>query len=204
MSFNLIPAYYVIVCILANKCSAVTKIGRPFGHNRHGPKIGGGGSTPFWVWGAGSPCNTMWPGPRPTFVPSGILIVQPFGNNRHGPKIGGLCLLFGDGSWVPSNRMSLGLRPTSLPSGIFILPAVWPQQIWAENWGGLCPFGGGRTRSPSNTVWPGPRPTFVPSFILIHPTVWPQHTNVIGKTDIGPIALGEPFYKRSPNKTAME
>jgi len=24
MSFNLIPAYYVIVCILANKCSAVT------------------------------------------------------------------------------------------------------------------------------------------------------------------------------------
>jgi len=23
---------------------------------------------------AGSPCNTMWPGPRPTFVPSGILI----------------------------------------------------------------------------------------------------------------------------------
>jgi len=27
--------------------------------------------------------------------------VQPFGNNRHGLKIGGLCLLFGDGSWVP-------------------------------------------------------------------------------------------------------
>jgi len=24
--------------------------------------------------GAGSPCNTMWPGPMPTFVPSGILI----------------------------------------------------------------------------------------------------------------------------------
>jgi len=24
--------------------------------------------------GAGSPCNTMWPGPRPTFVPSGTLI----------------------------------------------------------------------------------------------------------------------------------
>ena len=26
------------------------------------------------LWGAGSPSNTMWPTPRPTFVPSGILI----------------------------------------------------------------------------------------------------------------------------------
>jgi len=36
--------------------------------------------------------NTMWPGPRPIFVPSGILIhpaVWPFGHNRHGPEIGG-------------------------------------------------------------------------------------------------------------------
>ena len=44
--------------------------GRPFGHNRHGPKIGG--CAPFG--GAGSPCNTMWLGPRPTFMPSFILI----------------------------------------------------------------------------------------------------------------------------------
>ena len=48
--------------------------GRPFRHNRHGPKIGvcahlGKG------W-AGSPCNTMSPGPRPTSVPSGILILS--------------------------------------------------------------------------------------------------------------------------------
>jgi len=34
---------------------------QPFGHNRHGPKIG----IPLWV-GDGSPYNTMWPGPRPT------------------------------------------------------------------------------------------------------------------------------------------
>jgi len=26
------------------------------------------------LWGAGSPSNTMWPGPRPTSVPSFILI----------------------------------------------------------------------------------------------------------------------------------
>ena len=45
--------------------------GRPFGHNRHGTKVGraccGG-------WVGGSPFNTMWPGPRPTSLPSGILI----------------------------------------------------------------------------------------------------------------------------------
>jgi len=34
-------------------------------------------------------------------------------------------------------------RPTIIPSGILIHPAVWPQQIWAENWG-LCPFLEGR------------------------------------------------------------
>jgi len=28
----------------------------------------------FWKDGAGSPSNTTWPGQRPTFVPSGILI----------------------------------------------------------------------------------------------------------------------------------
>ena len=63
---------------------------------------------------------------------------------------------------------------------------------------GLCPFGEMELDPPSNTMWPGP------SFILIHPipTVWPQYTNVTDmtdrQTDDGPIAYGEPFYKRSP------
>jgi len=43
-----------------------------FGYNRYGPKIGG--VPPFWGVGGGSPSNTMWPGIRPTFIPSGILI----------------------------------------------------------------------------------------------------------------------------------
>jgi len=45
----------------------------------------------------------------------------------------------------------------------------------------------------------------MPSFILIHPTVWLQYTNVTDRTDRqtdnGPIAQGEPFYKRSPKNT---
>jgi len=43
--------------------------GRPFDHNRHWPT-----AVPLSVWRAGSPSNTMWPGPRPTSLPSGILI----------------------------------------------------------------------------------------------------------------------------------
>jgi len=79
--------------------------------------------------------------------------IQPFGHIKHGPKIGG-CALFGRGSWSPSGTVWPGPRPTSIPSGIFINAAVWPQQIWAENWG-LCPFGGGGPGSPSSTKWPG-------------------------------------------------
>ena len=47
---------------------------QPFGRNRYGPKIGG--LCPFSGGKAGSPPNTMWPGPRPTCMPSFILIRQ--------------------------------------------------------------------------------------------------------------------------------
>jgi len=45
--------------------------GRPFGHNRHGPKLG---AVPLWGGGTGSPSNAMWPGIRSTSIPSFILI----------------------------------------------------------------------------------------------------------------------------------
>ena len=50
-------------------------------HKRHGLKIGGG-ALPF-LGAHESPSNTMWPKPRPTFLPSFILIhpLQPFGYN---------------------------------------------------------------------------------------------------------------------------
>ena len=78
---------------------------------------------------AGLPTNTMSPGPRPTFVPSGILVHQPFGHNRHGLKSGWLlCPLFwGVGAVCPSNTMWPRPKPTSIPSGIVIHPTVWPQ-----------------------------------------------------------------------------
>ena len=110
-----------------------------------------------------------------------------------GRKLGGGSAPFrGGGAWSPSNTKSPWPRPTSTPSDILIHAAIWPQQIWAENWG-LCPFGGGGAGSPSNTVWPGPRPTCVPNFVLIRSTVWPQCTNVTDRqtdrqTDNGLIA----------------
>ena len=46
---------------------------QPYGHNGHGPKIGRL-LCPLFEGGSGSPSNTMWPGPRPTTIPSGALI----------------------------------------------------------------------------------------------------------------------------------
>jgi len=50
--------------------------GRPFGHNRHGPKSGVVVGLPL-LGEAGSPSNTISPGPRHTSVPSGVLIHPP-------------------------------------------------------------------------------------------------------------------------------
>ena len=111
-----------------------------------------------------------------------------------GRKFGVLRHPFGDGGrgapppfWggragSPSNTMSPGPRPSSIPSDILIHAAIWPQQIWIENWEAV-PLWGRGAGSPSDTVWPGPRPTCTPRFILIRPTVWPQCTNVTYRTD---------------------
>ena len=127
--------------------------GRPFGHNRHGPKRGL----------LGSPSNTMWPGPRSTSVQSGILIhpaVWP--QQTWAAHWGGLCPFRLGGAGSPSTNVAwdeVYLIPS--PSGVLIHPAVWPQQTWADNWGAVrAPFWG--TGSLSNTMSPGPRPTSVP------------------------------------------
>jgi len=85
--------------------------------------------------------------------------------------------------FCPISYATAGLRPTSIPSGILMHAAIWPQQIWAENWMGAVSLWGGAAGSPSNTMWPGPRPTSMPGFILIRPTVWPRCTNVTDRQD---------------------
>ena len=57
--------------------------------------------TPFAGGRAGSPSNTMWPGPRPIFVPSSILIHPAVWPQQACAENGGLCPLFGEGEQVP-------------------------------------------------------------------------------------------------------
>ena len=76
---------------------------------------------PLSVWGAGSPSNTMWPGPTPTSIPSGILVHPAVWLKHSGGKLGGgLCPFSGGVAGSPSNTMSRRPRPTSVPSGILI------------------------------------------------------------------------------------
>jgi len=61
-----------------DKSSAVAEMGDrlatiDMGRNRQGQKVGVA-AVPFFVGAAGSPSNIMSPGPRPTSLPSGILI----------------------------------------------------------------------------------------------------------------------------------
>jgi len=72
-----------------------------FGHNRHGPKIGGGALPPLLGSGARSPSNTMSRGLRPTFLPSGILIHWAIWPQQIWAKNWGAVTLWGRGIWVP-------------------------------------------------------------------------------------------------------
>ena len=99
--------------------------GRPFGHHRHGPKIGG--CVPFLGRGAGSPSNKCRLGRCLPSYQVASWSIEPFGHNRYEPNIGGAVPLCGRGHGSPSNRMWPGPRSTCMPSFTLILPTVWPQ-----------------------------------------------------------------------------
>jgi len=86
------------------------------------------GLCPFFERGTGPPSNTIWPGPRSIFVPSGILIHPTDCPQQTWAENCGLCLFFwGGGTRFPSNTMWPEPRPTSVPSGMLIHPTVCPQ-----------------------------------------------------------------------------
>ena len=164
MTFSMPPPKSPILLVsdrCCNKCSAVAKMGyrlATIGMSRKD----GCCCAPFG--GAGSPSNAVWPGPRSTSVPSGILIHPAVWPQRTWAKNWGLYPFWGAGS--PSNTMWSGPRPISVPSGILIHPdhdRHGSKIGWL-----LCPFcwGRGRAGSPCNTVWPGLRPTTLPNGIL--------------------------------------
>jgi len=135
-----------ITITVSYKCSAVAEMGDRLAIIDTGRKYGG--CAPFGM-GAGSPCNTMWPGPRPTFVPSGILIHPAVCHNKQAENCG-LCPVLRRGAGSPSNTVAWveaylhtkwHLDPSSHLATTYM----------GRNWG-LCPFGGGGPGSPSNTV----------------------------------------------------
>jgi len=79
--------------------------------------------------GAGSPSNTMWPGPTPTSIPSGILILLAVPPQQTWAKnSGGACAPLGEGE--------LGLHLTQCRQGRG-LPlchvSSWPIQLFGHN-----------------------------------------------------------------------
>jgi len=107
-------------------CQVASSSIQPSGHNRHGPKIGGG-STPFLARGARSPSNRMSFGMRPTFLSSGSLIHPPIWPQQIWAKNWGLCPLLGEGVGPHLTQCAHGRGYTCMPSFILIHPTVWPQ-----------------------------------------------------------------------------
>jgi len=99
---------------------------QPLGHNRHGPKSGGG-AVPLFS-GSWIPSNTMWRALRPTSIPSGMLIHPAVSPQRTWAENWEGCALFGgQGAGSPANTVWPGPRPTCVPNFILIYPTVWPQ-----------------------------------------------------------------------------
>jgi len=164
---------------------------RPFGHNTYGPKIGG--CAPLGDR-AGSPCKTMWPGPRTTSVPSGILIHLAVWPQQTWAKKWGLLSHLFMGEMGP-HLTQCGLSPDLPHANWHLDPSSHLSTIHLpKSWGLLPPplFGGGNG-SPSNTMSPGPRPASIPCGSLIQPAVWPQQTwaenwgsAALGREELGP------------------
>jgi len=112
---------------------------------------------------AGSPSNTMWPGPRTTSVSSGILIHPAVWPQQTWAENWGSVVphpLLGRGAGSLSNTTWPEPRPISAPSDILIHPAMWAQYM-GRKVGAAVPIFLGRSWSQCNTISPGPRPTSV-------------------------------------------
>jgi len=98
----------------------------PFGHNRQRPKTGG--LCPLFGEGELGPHLTQKsPGPRPTSIPSGILINAAVWPQQIWAKNWGAAPLWGGEAGSPSYIVWPGPRPACMPSFILIHPTIWPQ-----------------------------------------------------------------------------
>jgi len=157
------------------KCSAVAEMGDRLATIDMGRKE----RTAVPLSGAaGSPSNTMSPGPMTTSIPSGIFIHPTAWPPQTWAENWGCCAPLGEG--LGPHLTHCRLYRSLLPYTKWHLnPCSHLATIdMGRKLGGHSQFWGGEAGSSSNTMWPGTRPTSVPSFMLIHQTVWPQYTNV--------------------------
>jgi len=134
-----------------------------------------GGCAPSAVELHGSTSNTMLHGPRPTIVPSGLLIhravwlqqwAENWGEGRSCPFWGGVAAShLAQCAWAEAY---LHTKWHLDPCGRLATTDM------GRKFGALPPFIGRGAGSPSNTMSLGLRPTFLPSGILIHGASWPQ------------------------------
>ena len=85
------------------KSSAAAEMGDR-GHNRHGPNRWGA-AVPL-SRRAGTPSNTIWPGPRSISVPSGVFIHSVIWSQRTVDKNWGLCPFREGEAGSPSNKVA--------------------------------------------------------------------------------------------------
>jgi len=103
-------------------CQVASWSVQPFGHNTWAEKCGGC-CAPI-LGRAGFPSNTMSPKPRPTSIPSDILIHPVVWSQQTWANP---LFFWGGVVGSPSNTLWPEPRPTSMPSFILINPTVWPQ-----------------------------------------------------------------------------
>jgi len=85
-------------------------------------------AVPISMGGAGSLSNTTTLGPRPTSVPSGILIhAAVWSQYTWAKKWGAAVPLSRGGAAASPSKIKWPGLTTSIPSGILIRPTVWPQ-----------------------------------------------------------------------------
>jgi len=123
------------------KSSAVAEIGHRWGTIDMGQKRGW--LLCIFLGGAGSSCNTMWPGPRPTSIPSGIVIYPAVWSKQTWTQNWGCAPLGGAGS--PSDNVAWA--EVYIPTKWHLDPFNRLVTIhWPKSGGLLCPlspfFGG--------------------------------------------------------------
>jgi len=137
-----------------------------------------------------SPSSTVWPGPRPTSIPSGILMHPAVWPQQKWAENWGYAPILGRGSWDPIYH-NVAWTEAHFHTKCHLDPSRRLATIdIGRKLGVLPPFWDGVPGSPSNTMSLGPRPTSLPSGILIHPAIW--HNRYGPKTgSCAPLGEGE-------------